>query len=344
MKKMFLIGKNLTELEDLCIKNDCPKFHGTQLYKWIYQKKSINMDEMTNIPDKLKNIISQTYNIDSLSFSNKQTSNVDNTNKFLLKTSDNKFIESVSMIDGSRHTVCISSQIGCSVDCDFCATGKMGIIRNLDIGEILNQLTFISRQINKPITNIVFMGMGEPFLNYKNVIAACKILTDTNAFNFGTKKITLSTSGILPKLEKYILDGEKYKLAISLNASNNKTRDKIIPINKKWPIESLLSIIKKYKHHKYRPIMFEYILLKDINDQDKHAYELIELLKNINCKINIIPYNEISSDYVRSNTDNIINFSNIIKSSKFNLKVFIRWSKGQDIDAGCGQLATKNEN
>ena len=200
MNKMFLIGKNLQELENLCLEHKFPKFHGIQIYKWLYQKNIDDINLMSNIPDKLKNILNHSYTINSISIDKTQSSKVDKTIKFLLKTKDNKFIECVSMIDKGRHTICISSQIGCSVDCNFCATGKMGIIRNLEIGEILNQLTIIINEVKKTITNIVFMGMGEPFLNYNNVIESCKILTDTKAFNFSSRKITISTSGILPKI------------------------------------------------------------------------------------------------------------------------------------------------
>ena len=343
MKKLKLIGKDLKELETFCIKNNFPKFRGMQLYKWLYQKSINNLEDMSNLPKKLKDLIIKKCIIDDLKINKKQFSSDDNTTKFLLKTSDDKFIECVSMINESRHTICISSQIGCSVDCDFCATGKMGIIRNLDTGEILNQISIIKNNISNKITNVVFMGMGEPFLNYKNVLNACSILADENAYNLSSKRITISTSGILPKIKKFIADNEKYKLAISLNASNNKVRDILIPINKKWPIEELISELKNYKYHKRRTIMFEYIMLKNINDKPEHAYELINLLKIFYCKINIIPYNPIDSHYKRSDKDNIINFYNIINNSKYDHKAFIRWSKGQDIDAWCGQLATKND-
>jgi 23S rRNA (adenine2503-C2)-methyltransferase len=217
----------------------------------------------------------------------------------------------------------------------------MGIIRNLDTGEILEQLIKIKIDRKIPITNIVFMGMGEPFLNYNNVIKSCSILNDSMGFNLSSKKITISTSGILPKINQFIEEKHKFKLAISLNASNNKTRSKLIPINKKWPIESILSSIKKYKYSKYRPIMFEYILINEVNDSPNDAKELAFLLNNINCKINIIPYNQIDNNYKRS--EKIDEFVNTLKNSNNNLRVFIRWSKGQDINAACGQLVTQNE-
>ena len=195
MDKTILLGKDLLELSDICIKNDLPKFHGEQLYKWMYQKATLNINDMSNIPIKLKKIISGSHIISVLTTEKKFNSHNEDTVKYLFKTSDNKLIESVSMIDNKRHTLCISSQIGCSVDCDFCATAKMGIIRNLDCGEIIQQLIIISNERELPITNIVFMGMGEPFLNYKNVIKSCKIMNDSKGFNLSSKKITISTSG-----------------------------------------------------------------------------------------------------------------------------------------------------
>ena len=207
------------------------------------------------------------WGIDTLMESLIDTSDSNLVRSFALQftNNDSNYIESVSMIDNNRHTVCLSSQIGCSVDCDFCATGKMGIIRNLDCGEIIQQLIIISNERETPITNIVFMGMGEPFLNYKNVIKSCKIMNDSKGFNLSSKKITISTSGILPKIEKFISEKHKYKLAISLNASNNITRDKLIPINKKWPIENILTAIKKYNYKKYSQFVLMFFTDKLFN-------------------------------------------------------------------------------
>ena len=341
MNKINLLGKSLIELHDFCISHNLPKFHGKQLYKWMYNKFIFDTNNMSNIPEILKNIINKECYFQGLQIKEKYHSKIDNTIKYLIETNDKKLIESVSMIDYNRHTICLSSQIGCSVDCDFCATGKMGIIRNLSAGEILEQIIIINKDRKISFTNLVFMGMGEPFLNYESVIKACKIINNPSGFNISSKKITISTSGVLPKIDKYINERHKYKLAISLNASNNKIRDKLIPINKKWPIEKIISSLKNYKYSKYRPIMFEYILIKGINDSMENATELSKLLKDINCKINIIPYNQIDSEYTRSNKiEEFVERLNLVNN---NLRVFIRWSKGEDINAACGQLVTKNE-
>ena len=341
MNKSIIVGKNISELSAICIENKFPKFHGEQLYKWLYQKSVNDITKMSNIPDSLKIIINKKYKLNPLKIEKKLKSNNEDTIKYLFETNDHKLIESVSMIASGRHTLCISSQIGCSVDCDFCATGKMGIIRNLNCGEIIQQLISISAERKQKITNIVFMGMGEPFLNYANVIKACKIINDPSGFNLSSKRITISTSGILPIMKQFILEKHKYKLAISLNASNNSDRDKLIPINKKWPIEDILDTIKDYKYQKYRPIMFEYVLINGVNDSIENAIELSNLLKKIHCKINIIPYNETEKNYKRSK--NIEKFVTKLNEIKSNYRVLIRWSKGQDIDAACGQLATLNE-
>jgi len=341
MNKSIIVGKNISELSAICIENKFPKFHGEQLYKWLYQKSVNDITKMSNIPDSLKIIINKKYKLNPLKIEKKLKSKNEDTIKYLFETNDHKLIESVSMIDSGRHTLCISSQIGCSVDCDFCATGKMGIIRNLNCGEIIQQLISISAERKQKITNIVFMGMGEPFLNYANVIKACKIINDPSGFNLSSKRITISTSGILPIMKQFILEKHKYKLAISLNASNNSDRDKLIPINKKWPIEDILDTIKDYKYQKYRPIMFEYVLINGVNDSIENAIELSNLLKKIHCKINIIPYNETEKNYKRSK--NIEKFVTKLNEIKSNYRVLIRWSKGQDIDAACGQLATLND-
>ena len=343
MKKIKLI-KDHNELEfmNLCNSWGFPKFHGTQIYKWLFQKQCSSINEMSDIPFNLKEILLDNFKINALNIFKKQKSKIDNTTKFLLKTSDDQFIETVSMIDNSRHTVCISSQIGCNVDCDFCATGKMGFKRNLSVGEILEQLLIVNKNIKDKVTNIVFMGMGEPFLNYNNVIKASEVLANPKGFNLSTKRITISTAGILPKIKKYISEKHKYKLAISLNASNDITRKKIMPINKKWDIKKLLSAIKEYSFNKHRIIMFEYVLLKDFNDSDRDALELSKLLKNIICKINLIPFNEIYGQYKRPDAERIESFAKILYDNRGEYRVFVRWSKGEDIDAACGQLATES--
>ena len=217
----------------------------------------------------------------------------------------------------------------------------MGFIQNLSSGEIIDQLLFIKNNTNQPITNIVFMGMGEPFLNYQNVINAANIMNDKSGLNFAAHRITISTAGILPKINKFINQKLKFNLAISLNATDDATRDRLIPINKKWPISSLINIAKQYNKHSRLKITIEYVLIDSINDSIEDAKKLVQLLKNSDCKLNIIPFNDIGNKYKRPSVEKIGQFLKIIYEGHQGFRILVRWSKGVDINAGCGQLATK---
>jgi 23S rRNA (adenine2503-C2)-methyltransferase len=242
------------------------------------------------------------------------------------------------MVDGDRHTVCLSSQAGCAFDCSFCATGRLGFGSNLSTGEIVDQLIFVRKNINQPITNVVFMGMGEPLHNYENVLNAADIFHSPKGFNLASTRITISTVGLLPQIKRFIEEKRRYKLAISLNAANDKVRNDLMPINKKWPIVELIKAGKKYSNQKKRLIMFEYVLLKGINDSENDALQLAQLLQGIPCKLNIIPYNETDGIYQRPDKTVITRFSEILYENRNEYRVLVRWSKGQDINAGCGQL------
>ena len=293
---------------------------------------------MENLSVDLKLFLKENSIINTLELSKKVEFN--NTTKFLFRTKDNQFIETVSMIENNKHTICLSSQVGCSVDCDFCATGKMGFKSSLSTGEILDQLIYIKKNISQPITNIVFMGMGEPFLNYKNVIKSADIMNDSLGLNFGSNRITISTAGILPKINQFINDKIKYNLAISLNASNDKVRNAIMPINKKWPIADLINVSKSFNKNKRNRMTFEYVLIDSINDSVNDALQLCDLLKNTYCKLNIIPFNYIGNQYKRPSSNRIEQFINTIHKNHKGFTILVRWSKGTDINAGCGQLST----
>ena len=340
--KFTIKGKGLSELQVWCEKKGHPKFRAQQLFEWMYFHGESNPNDMSNlskdlINDLISNCILRTIEIEKVSISKNKT-----TNKFLFRTKDDRFIETVSMVEDARHTVCISSQIGCNLDCDFCATATMGIIRNLDTGEIVDQLGYIREKIEIPITNIVFMGMGEPFLNYERVLRAADIFHNPKGFGLGVHRITISTAGIVPKINKFYKEGRKYKLAISLNASNDETRSKIMPINNKWPISDLVAIGRKHAHRN-RKVMFEYVLLAGVNDSIENARELAQLLRGVDCKLNIIPYNETDGKYGRPENEAIESFLEVLSANQKGYRVMVRWSKGQDIDAGCGQLAVKQE-
>ena len=339
MEKICIKGMNQEELQSLCVDAGESKFRGGQLFEWMYRQGIISFDSMSNVNKSFREYLSENFIIQTLTVENKLPSKEDKSLKILFRTHDGHFIETVSMVDNNRHTVCLSSQVGCALDCDFCATGKLGLKRNLTTGEIVDQLIYVREEIDQPITNVVFMGMGEPFHNYDNVLNASDIFHSPKGFNLASTRITISTVGLLPQINQYIKEKRRYKLAISLNASNDKVRNEIMPINKKWPLKDLVKSGMEYSNQKKRLIMFEYVLLKGINDSEEDALELARLLQGIPCKINLIPYNEIEGKYQRPDETTITKFSEILHNCRDEYRVLVRWSKGQDIAAGCGQLA-----
>jgi len=333
---------NQEELQSLCIEAGESKFRGGQLFEWMYRHGISSFDSMSNVNKSFREHLNEHFIIQTLAVENQFPSKEDKSVKILFRTHDSNFIETVSMVDKNRHTVCLSSQVGCALDCHFCATGKMGLKRNLSTGEIVDQLIYVRESIDQPITNVVFMGMGEPFHNYDNVLNASDIFHSPKGFNLASTRITISTVGLLPQINQFIKEKRRYKLAISLNASNDKVRSEIMPINKKWSIVDLVNAGKEYSNQKKRLIMFEYVLLKGINDSEEDALELARLLQGIPCKINLIPYNEIEGKYQRPDESTITKFSEILHNYRDEYRVLVRWSKGQDIAAGCGQLAGQN--
>ena len=330
---------NQTELQSLCIEAGETEFRGVQLFEWMYRHGIVSFDSMLNVNKSFRKYLEEHYIIQTLQMKKRMPSKQDESVKILFQTRDNYFIETVSMVNGDRHTVCLSSQSGCALDCSFCATGRGGFERNLSAGEIIDQLIFIRRNIDKPVTNVVFMGMGEPFHNYENVLNAADIFHSPKGFNLASTRITISTVGLLPQIKQFIKEKRRYKLAISLNATNDRVRNKIMPINKKWPIAELIKVGKEYSNQKKRLVMFEYVLLKGINDSENDALQLAHLLQGIPCKLNLIPYNETDGIYQRPDEAIISRFSEILHENRDEYRVLVRWSKGQDIEAGCGQLA-----
>ena len=333
---------NQEELQSLCIEAGESKFRGGQLFEWMYRHGISSFDSMSNVNKSFREHLNEHFIIQTLAVENQFPSKEDKSVKILFRTHDGHFIETVSMVDKNRHTVCLSSKVGCALDCHFCATGKMGLKRNLSTGEIVDQLIYVRESIDQSITNVVFMGMGEPFQNYDNVLNASDIFHSPKGFNLASTRITISTVGLLPQINQFIKEKRRYKLAISLNASNDKVRSEIMPINKKWSIVDLVNAGKEYSNQKKRLIMFEYVLLKGINDSEEDALELARLLQGIPCKINLIPYNEIEGKYQRPDESTITKFSEILHNYRDEYRVLVRWSKGQDIAAGCGQLAGQN--
>jgi len=343
MRQKQIKGFNLDELIVMCEENNFSAFRAKQIYHWMYRHGALDILDMNNLPDDLLKYLKNNFTIKTLEIERIQNSNTEDTKKILFKTTDGKLIESVSMIDKNLHTVCISSQVGCNVDCKFCATGIMGFTRNLSCGEIIDQIIQITNLREEAITNVVYMGMGEPFLNYNEVIKSANILHDPNGMNLGKNRITISTSGILPKIKQYIDERQPYKLAISLNATTDAIRTKIIPINKKWNIEMILNELDHYPSDKKNMVMLEYVLLKDINDSKEDAEKLSFYANRLHCKVNIIPFNDIGNQYSRPDDDTINDFIHILHKNQENYQTLVRWSKGLDIDAACGQLSTVSQ-
>jgi len=337
VKKSYL-ELNRNEIDSLLTVLGESSFRAEQIHNWIYDHGVVSWGEMENLPQSLRDNLENMIALHPLRIIKISGSDSKSTRKYLFETLDGQNIESVLMNDRKRTTVCISSQVGCAVDCKFCATASMGFIKNLSVGEIVDQVIHLQTQSKSRITNVVFMGMGEPFLNYKSVIEAAKILSQE--MGFGARRITISTAGIVPKIRQLADEDHKYKLAISLNGTDERSRNTIMPLTKTHSLKSLIESAHYYYKKIRRFITFEYVLLKDVNDSPEDGKRLIDLLRSLPCKVNVIPYNEIGGKYNRPKEDKIQAFLHSLKHAPFT--VTVRWSKGTDIDAGCGQLAVKD--
>jgi len=331
-----LIGMTLNEVQSIIHDFGVKKYRADQIFNWVYKRNVETFTEMKNIPSKLRKFLEENIILNPLKILKVTGEKLENTRKYLLECEDGQKIESVLMREQKRITICLSSQVGCALGCEFCATGTMGIIRNLTVGEIVAQYLLLLKESEKTITNVVFMGMGEPFLNYENVIKATELLNNSDGINLGARHITISTAGIIPQIRKFADEKQRYKLAISLNGSMQKQRLETMPIAKKYPINELIESVKYYNDETRNLVTFEYVLLSDINDSEIDAKRLIKLIKDVPCKLNIIPYNEIGGKFRRPSNKKIIDFLKYFLDAPFT--VTTRWSKGEDINAGCGQL------
>lgn len=323
--------------EWLCERGEA-SYRAGQILRWIHAGRTGSFDEMTNLGLDLRRLLSQNFRIGRLETVRSVLSE-DGTKKFLFGLPDSKFIETVLIPEKDHYTLCVSSQAGCAQGCEFCCTAKGGFERNLTVGEILSQVTdaVIEQGDTKRLSNIVFMGMGEPLANYRNVADAISILAnDDYGMNFSNRKITLSTAGVVPKLRNLGRD-TRVNLAVSLNAATNEVRNRLMPINRKYPLETLVEACKNYALRPRARITFEYILIKGVNDSDDDAKRLAKLLRQLKAKINLIPFNEFDGcGFKRPDESTVLRFQEILK--KNNYTVVIRRSKGRDINAACGQL------
>ena len=321
-------------------------FRATQIIKWIHQHGIDNFDEMSNVSKALREELKSFAEIRAPEIAIDDKSN-DGTHKWLLRLDDGNAIETVFIPEDGRGTLCISSQVGCALDCTFCSTARQGFNRNLTVGEIIGQL-WIAKRILQPnpdsdrvITNVVMMGMGEPLLNFEKVVKAMELMLDDNAYGLSKRRVTLSTSGVVPALDR-LKDRIEVSLAISLHAPNDPLRDKLVPVNRKYPIKELLASCNRFMEGKAarEKITIEYVMLDGVNDSDDNARELATLLKDVPCKVNLIPFNPFpETRYKRSSNNRIHRFRDILEAA--GLIVMTRKTRGEDIDAACGQLAGK---
>jgi 23S rRNA (adenine2503-C2)-methyltransferase len=342
--RLNLLDLTREEMVDFFKEIDEKPFRAPQVFKWLHQFVADDFEQMTNISKALKVKLSEICDIKGPEIISEQLSD-DGTIKWALKNGDGQAIETVFIPDGERGTLCISSQVGCALDCSFCSTAQQGFNRNLSTAEIVGQVWLAARRIGalrttgkRRISNVVFMGMGEPLLNYDAVVKACDILLDDFGYGLSKRRVTISTSGVVPGLNK-LIDKADVALALSLHAPNNELRDELVPINKKYPIEVLLPSVKQYLDDSKasKKVTIEYVMLRGVNDTAAHARELCRLLKDIPCKINLIPFNPFpQTQYQTSTQKDIDKFGDIMIKKGF--VVVTRRTRGDDIDAACGQL------
>ena len=328
------------DLENYLVENSFKKYRASQIYEFLYDKKVSSFDDMKNIGQDLIDHLKENFSIEKLSLE-KEEKDID-VNKYLFKLFDNRYIECVLMKHNYGLSLCISSQVGCNMGCTFCESGRLKKVRNLEPSEMILQIMMVESLIKEKITHIVVMGIGEPFDNYDNIIKFINIANHHKALNIGSRHITISTCGIIPKIKEFSELKYQVNLAISLHAPNDELRTKLMPINKVYPLKDLMVTLKEYIKKTGRRLTFEYIMLDGINDSKECALELSKLIKGMNAYVNLIPYNESSNIlYKRSKKDKILSFYDIIKKEGIN--VTIRREYGSNISAACGQLRSKKE-
>ena len=330
----------LTDLEEYFVNIGDKKFKGGQVFDWLYRKRVSSFDEMTNLKKEVIENLKREFEMRKIN-KKKVERDVD-VNKYLFTLKDNEKVEAVLMNHLYGNSLCISTQVGCNMGCKFCESGRLKKIRNLETHEMVEQILLVEEECGKRISHVVVMGIGEPFDNYDNLIKYIEIINHPKGIELGSRHITVSTCGVVPKIKEFMQLPYQVNLAISLHAPNNELRNTIMPINKAYPINILMDTLKEYIKKTNRRVTFEYILLDGVNDTTKCALELANLVKGMNCYINLIPYNETNNiSYKRTKSENISKFYDILKKNKIN--VTIRREYGSNISAACGQLRSKKE-
>lgn len=333
-----LIALKPSELEGLLSELNVPLYRKNQILKWIWGKSENNIENFSDLPKPLRKFLSENFFINRAKPISILHSN-DGSIKFLIELENQDKVESVFIPDADRNTICVSSQVGCPLKCEFCATGKLGFTRNLKFHEILEQVRIVRDYVKVRITNVVFMGMGEPFLNYEEVIESARVINSNFAFGIGARKITISTAGIVPGINRLSEEQEQFKLAVSLNSAIQEKRERLMPIAKKYTLDQLKKALLHYYEKKQRWITFEYILIPEVNDTKEDLNALAEYTNTIPSKVNVIPYNPHPYTSFRAPTEEEVeSFLNKLRK-KIKRAVTLRKSKGRDIKGACGQLA-----
>ena len=336
-----LIGYERIALTEFMAELGEPSYRADQILKWIHQRGETRFDAMTDLSKPLRRRLNEMANIEGLKVASEILSS-DGTRKWLLELAEGNCVETVFIPEETRGTLCISSQVGCSLTCSFCATGRQGFNRNLTTAEIISQVWFArnalrTEQMDRPITNIVLMGMGEPLLNYNQVVPALRLMLDDCSYGFSRRRVTLSTAGVIPGI-KSLLEDCPVSLAVSLHAPTDELRNELVPLNRKYPIQKLMEACRKYAAYDRRwRVTFEYIMLNGINDSIWHARQLARILSDMPSKVNLIPYNPVDGlEYVRSSKDSIDKFRDVLLAG--GVMTITRKTRGDDVNAACGQL------
>jgi 23S rRNA (adenine2503-C2)-methyltransferase len=339
MSRANLIGLRPSELEDLAASLGASRYRGRQLATWIYRKGYVELEAMTDLPRDFRARLAETHGIE-LPELERETRSQDGSRKLVFRLTDDRRVSAVLMPDDGRITLCLSTQVGCGFGCAFCLTGTMGLDRNLTAGEIVGQLIAANRLLadGERVTHIVFMGMGEPLANYANLVAALRILTDARlGLGYSPRRITVSTVGLVSGIDRLGGEDLKVNLAISLHAARDDVRGRLMPVNRSWNLEALTAAVRRYPLAPRQRVFFEYVMLEDVNDSPEDAQRLVRLLRGIRAKVNLIPFNDWEgSGFRRPPLARILAFQAILLDA--GLTTTVRWSKGEDIGAACGQL------
>ena len=338
MKNIY--GETHQQLEQYFLDLGEKKFKATQVFEWLYEKRVSSFEEMSNVKKNVIQVLQQDYVMEPLKIMDILT-DVD-VHKYLFQLSDGEKVEAVLMKHDYGNSICVSTQVGCNMGCTFCESGRLKKRRNLEAYEMVLQLLMVEEHLGERISHVVLMGIGEPFDNYENVMKFIDIINHPKGMAIGARHITISTCGIIPKIKEFMKEKRQVNLAISLHAPNDTLRSRLMPINKAYPLTELIPVLKEYVDETHRRLTFEYIMLKGINDQKVHAFELARLLRGINCYVNLIPYNETSHiEYEKSSKERILQFYDTLKKEKIN--VTIRREFGSKVMAACGQLRSHYE-